>query len=349
MTFSKSVPNERRRCPSEQNTSGSTLFVIAAHVSNRANCALLTDTIRSITCFHPKDPILIVDNNSPNENARNAILAAGNPALHMLRIRRSRGQLGAWRAADAHLRARLTSTSKIASHEDRRLPSLNRIARVVVLQHSTRLTGRVDLIEGCEAVALAGVVGRDANNSWMDPHDRGTKWASEVAASLHISCLPPCTHSHTIRSGKADSPLDWAAAVHSVAIFSRAAWDAMSAMRLWEHDGRHAVKPTQELWHSKTDSEGERKVRIFNNGLEKLTGILLAKLNRNPQPADKCSVPAYRRPLCRYHEGGARACNTTRHHFTGVVKIHGGTFVEGAPVEICSAPQATSKSAPPHS
>jgi len=299
------------------------------------------------------------DNNSPKENARNAILAAGNPVVHVLRIRPSRGQLGAWRAADAHLRARLSSLSKNSIHEEeQRLPRLNRIARVVVLQHSTRLTGRVDLIEGCEAVALAGVIGRNANNSWMDQHDRGMKWASEVAASLRIRCLPPCLHSRTIRSGKAVSkdrvdanqpPLDWAAAVHSVAIFSRAAWDAMSEMRLWEHDGRYAIKPMQELWHSKTDSEGERKVRIFNNGLEKLTGILLSKLNRNPQPADKCSVSAYHRSRCRNDQGRAWACNTTRHHFTGVVKIHGGTFVQGAPVEICAAPQATSNFAPPRS
>ena len=78
-----------------------TLFVVAAHVPNQQNCALLRRTVATIHCFHPQDTVLVVDNNSPPGNVEDALhMSPAELALHVIRpAGPSRAQLGAWAAA----------------------------------------------------------------------------------------------------------------------------------------------------------------------------------------------------------------------------------------------------------
>jgi len=120
----------------------SVLFVIPAHVPNKANCGLLWATLHSLACFHPDEHVLLVDNDSPFDNVRRTVSKAERPRLLLQRCSPSHGPLGAWAAAD-----KLLQSPQGSSYET-----------VVLLQHSTRLLRPfpLPLPVGCAAVTLMG-------------------------------------------------------------------------------------------------------------------------------------------------------------------------------------------------
>jgi hypothetical protein len=75
------------------------LFVIAAHVPDAQNAALLRETLLSISKWHPACPILCVDNASPPGAVQTALRGLLFPLpnailLHSLAV--SHGQVGSW-------------------------------------------------------------------------------------------------------------------------------------------------------------------------------------------------------------------------------------------------------------
>ena len=60
----------RRPCERTSNASRlpAALIVIMAHITDEYNCGLLGAAILSVRCFHPKDEVLVVDNDSPHNN-----------------------------------------------------------------------------------------------------------------------------------------------------------------------------------------------------------------------------------------------------------------------------------------
>lgn len=174
-----------------------TLFVVAAHVPNQQNCALLRRTVATIHCFHPQDTVLVVDNNSPPGNVEDALhMSPAELALHVIRpAGPSRAQLGAWAAAWHWLQAAKSRAAAMT------------YARFALLQHSTILLGPLPPpLPGCDATALAGsefwltekmraYSHGEPHPKWFNPNkylNRDMGYASAVAEALDIPCLPPC-------------------------------------------------------------------------------------------------------------------------------------------------------------
>ena len=316
--------------------SSALLFVIAAHITDDRNCDILGRTLRSIQCYHPGDDarVLVVDNESPAGNVEAAVAAARSIAGRVI-IRRedtSRGQLGSWAVADRFLRA-----------------SLRRPQSVILMQHSTVLAAPVHLPRGCSAAALAEPVNRTSGGSWLQAEEGGMRWATAVAEGLHVHCAAPCTfrtlpsryYSSSDRAwaSKRGPVLEWAAAAHAVLCLSWRAWQRLAAMRLWpvtEALGYAApLRALAPLWRHAPCAEGgirtllpcldssTIKLHTINGGLEKLAGILLAKLNEDAMVNAHLDRDADV-DVVRGRVDGLDGCFLPR----GVLKVHGMTFHE---------------------
>ena len=91
------------------------LFVLVAHVPDDRNAALFRASLRSIRCHHPRDAILIVDNDSPapgvvgilngrDVSPRQEGAEGGTHGpVRLSRRAPSLGVLSAWAAADEAL------------------------------------------------------------------------------------------------------------------------------------------------------------------------------------------------------------------------------------------------------
>jgi hypothetical protein len=254
------------------------LFVVAAHVPDGRNCDLLAQTLASIACFHPGQIVLVVDNASPLGAVDASIAAAQSRSkasgAHVVRQNVSRGQIGAWAAAD-----RVLSEGWLRDDQ----PEL-----IVLLQHSTALARPVVLPVRCEAAALSTMVNVSAGGGWLAATEYGMQWASAVAEAVRISCAPPCTRGvlpsrfaapvpspHSSRA-----PLEWAAASHAVLALSRAAFERLATLRMWPRAELQPVRAMAEMWKRAPCQNGgvrvilpcadARTIRVglINGGLE---------------------------------------------------------------------------------
>jgi len=162
---------------------------------------------------------------------------------------------------------------------------LQLVTHVVLLQHSTKLSGPLFMRPGCHALALGGIlprlVARNHTNRelrhWMSPRQQSMQWVSQIASELMINCLYPCNItgdaptprlSPRVRHGSNSAiqarlritraivsplsakPLDWAVALHSALLLSRPAWDRLSSMRLWARSGQSPlpIRSLRHLW-----------------------------------------------------------------------------------------------------
>ena len=174
--------------------SRSTLFVVAAHVPDSLNRALLAETLRSIALFHPGQPILVVDNASPPGHLPSALKDVSHIGRVLVRTHSvSHGPLGAFQQADELLRG-----------SELQPPP----GRVVLLQHSTRLTRTLPQTPaGCAGLALGGTAFANMSAtasrsrlsatsapwpaSWLSRSSPSMKWASAKAHALRMLRGPP--------------------------------------------------------------------------------------------------------------------------------------------------------------
>lgn len=236
---------------------GATLFVVTAHLPNPANCALLRRTLRSIRCYHPTDPILIVDNASPFRGNVGSAAASFERVL-IVRQAHSFGQLGAWRVAD-ELLLNLTRPSNAEALDAMPLPFARQpIHSIAVLQHSTRLAGPLSFIPGCRVVSLGG------SARWYMPTDdeqqdtpsnarpikvynltpANLQFASTVAREAGIECIAPCSYPNgTARL----HGIHWEPVWHSAAIFSRSGWEDLARLGLWPRNHLTSLASPEKL------------------------------------------------------------------------------------------------------
>ena len=259
------------------------LFVLAAHIPDSYNRDLLNATLHSILLHHPNSPTLLVDNASPDDSiVPSAIAALPVAAREFIMLRRqqvSHGMLGSWHEADAYLRRD------------------NKIARIVLLQHSTRLLRPLPPVDGsCVAIALGGT---EANHSsaWLSHTSASMKWASAKANQLKLPCGPQCRLSRNAAATLDqvcthwEACDDWSAALHSTLLLSRTGFTKLSEMGLWPRLNSHGKLVhissfSRSVWQT---THGESKVAMPHAGLEILAGILIARLNNYPTPPDRCS------------------------------------------------------------
>ena len=236
---------------------GATLFVVTAHLPNAVNCALLQRTLRSIRCYHPTDPILVVDNASPFRGNVGSAAASFENVL-IVRQAHSFGQLGAWRVAD-ELFLNLTRSSNAEALDAMPLPFTRQpIHSIAVLQHSTRLAGPLSFIPGCRVVSLGG------HARWYMPTDdeqqdmssnahpinvynvtpTTLQFASTVAREASIECIAPCSYPNgTARL----HGIHWEPVWHSAAIFSRSGWEDLARLGLWPRNHLTSLAPPEKL------------------------------------------------------------------------------------------------------
>lgn len=236
---------------------GATLFVVTAHLPNAVNCALLQRTLRSIRCYHPTDPILVVDNASPFRGNVGSAAASFENVL-IVRQAHSFGQLGAWRVAD-ELFLNLTRSSNAEALDAMPLPFTRQpIHSIAVLQHSTRLAGPLSFIPGCRVVSLGGharwYMPTDDEQQDMSSNAHPIKvynvtpttlqFASTVAREAGIECIAPCSYPNgTARL----HGIHWEPVWHSAAIFSRSGWEDLARLGLWPRNHLTSLAPPEKL------------------------------------------------------------------------------------------------------
>ena len=351
-------PRSQIECaPAEQQATSRVriLFVLTSFIADQRNCAVLANTLASIGCHHPREAVLVVDNASPPGAVNASIGAAGEGArasvLQVVRESFSRGQLGAWAAADRFLHTAVDGSGS------RLQPEL-----IVLLQHSTPLAAPLRMPRGCHAVALSTMINASRGGAWLSTADPGMKWASAVAQAVNISCTVPCTQQQMEAAGEARlgmtsteaNPLasqpftllahagrpavPWAGAAHGVLALTRGAWRHLTALRLWPSPDKHhpAAQPMGHMWRPQPCAElcpkgscsrgpvtlpctsdhdhGVLNAGLMNGGLEKLAGILLAHLNQQqaPHPAQLEQQP----------QATADACYLEM----AVAKVHGSNW-----------------------
>ena len=360
------VEHDRHICREPGPATPSILFVIAAHVADVRNCAILANTLASIGCHHPGEAILIVDNASPSSRAVESSIAESGIGTRaaLLRIAPenfSRGQLGSWAAADRFLQ----DQADLAVGQLR-----ERLSMVALLQHSTPLAAPLRLPSGCEAAALSTLVDGTNGGLWMASNESGMKWASAVAEAAQMDCAPPCTRGLLpqrlverrpdpgggMGTASVEHAFEWAAAAHGVLALSSVAWKGLLKLRLWPSGPngaqQPALRPLAQLWSSRPcaptcwrgecwrgvrgvlpchgDGDVAVNVGLINGGMEKLAGILLAYLNLYSLPLDG---DRERRPAA-VSRGGARGPRTSPtsrptaacYIQDAVHKIHGGNL-----------------------
>lgn len=271
------------------------LFVISAHLTNKANAALLRSALRSLRCHHPRDSVLIVDNDSPHPGVagtlaldRNLMEASEEALYGVVRITRrkpSLAVLSAWAAADEALR----------------LPHLygfpRDIDRVIFMQHSMRLCQPVPPPpNGCAATALSGFLntrciqmGRSGGR-WCGRTEHYTQelgWVSQLAEAAGIACDTPC-HRRGPPCGKEHPCVRWASATHWAIAYTREGFHRFASYQLWPplsgswelpQAARDIIQDPEHRW-----SNGSTRVRPVSSGdfivgLERLAGLTLAWLN----------------------------------------------------------------------
>ena len=360
-----------RNCTAwRNNASERSAIVIAAHIADSRNCAILANTLASVACHEPGAAVLIVDNASPPGAVEASVAAAGTAVrsqvsdLTISHERLSRGQLGAWAAADRYVH-KLNASGGPPAHQ------------VVLLQHSTALAQAVRFRPRCAAVALSTLVDRTSGGGWLDAREKGMVWASAVAEVARIACASPCTRGNVPARlmvsppGRASStgsssarPMEWAAASHAVLALTRSGWDQLTSFRLWPSPSgqRGPAKAMEPLWQDKPcarhcldsnvcwrgvrgtvpclDHDEGINVGLINGGMEKFAGIALAHLNgaHDTRPhvheeykqAGAGYAGAHARKHAHAHAHGTHA--PTSHVAAacyiqdGVWKTHGGNF-----------------------
>jgi hypothetical protein len=263
----------------------------------------------------------VVDNASPEGNVEHSLQSAAPSRVHVHIVRAegpSRAQLGSWAAAWQWLQA----------------PARPSFQRFVLLQHSTLLLRPLPPPRpGCAATALDGILGyvnlmirkyalQAPMHKWFDPHkylNRDMEYASAVAESIGIPCLPPCVTTNTrctnwdysaearstpwrraLELGAAESRkcLSWGTVPHSVLALSLQGWETLVSLRLWPQGvARPVVREMRFLWSlsaangtvplsaNGSSNPVERAMAGRSTwgvnivGLERLSGVLLAAIN----------------------------------------------------------------------
>ena len=282
-------------------------FVIAAHIPDDHNRALLRATIGSIDTHHPGEPTLVVDNASPSPGL---VLSTLVPARMLVASRRqavSHGMLGSWHEADIVLRAaESTSAGRGSKHERAILDGLplafvsrlrSGVTHVALLQHSTRLLRPLPfgaLSGPCAAVALAGTQNTHGSD-WLGRTSVSMRWASAKAHELRTPCGPQCAATRRPEPppgvcSRWDECEDWSAALHSTILLTRSGFATLASYGLWPSMSAHG-----KLVHNTSFSRaawgvahGESVLTMPHAGLEILSGIVMARLNQWPHPPDRC-------------------------------------------------------------
>ena len=314
----------------ERHLAGTTLFVLAAHVPTPLNCFYLQQTVTSIQRYHPQDPILVVDNESPHDNVRAALSRSTPGLVTIVREDSSHGQLGSWAAAWRWLTAASRS---------------NEFERMVLLQHSTRLTAPLPMpLAGCDATSLNGLIPVTGKLRY----NRDMVLAAAVAAALDIPCAPPCATScapcsprwqprasnDSLPTGSASRNscvcLAWQSNVDSTLMLTRQGWDALVRYRMWPQGSQPAVAELEPFWSWEALPAW---LAVFRSppeaqkvALERLSGILLAAINSNssslrttahdplPSALPRCKMQGYlHKTHGRTTANNSSAGNTSSH------------------------------------
>ena len=237
-----------------------TLFVVAAHVPDAANAALLTSTLLSIHEHHTSSPILVVDNASPSDGVSSTIAAL--PQLLRSRVvlstqRVSRGQVGSWQVADALLGGdvayALSSSSSMPAAFVQHVSAPNAIEKIVLLQHSTRLVAPLPrtLPHGCHAIAVGGALRDTSTRAWLSRSNTDMRWASQRANMLRVPCGPTCAQERAQQAQQQHSSddssdqcprwetcSDWSTALHAAIALDRVGWSKLRRYGLWPQPAR---------------------------------------------------------------------------------------------------------------
>ena len=74
--------------------------MIVAHVQDATNAALLLNTVSSVRCFHPGEPIIVIDNDSPPDLVERVLAKENYDELRIIRQVPSIAWLAAMMVAD---------------------------------------------------------------------------------------------------------------------------------------------------------------------------------------------------------------------------------------------------------
>ena len=210
----------RAPCTHARKSGFISLWMITAHVEDAVNGALLAQTVSSVQCFHPLEPIVVVDNDSPR-GLVDAVLASKYESLRIIRQVPSIASLASMMVAD-----------DLLGGPDRP----GNWDRVVFLMHSTHLCSALPGPKpGCEAMMLAGMVRMARPNqvfsaSKLPPR---SSWIGQAAEAMGLSLCG----THAMGTGC----LAWGSANHAVVSFTRRGWTTVSRLRVWPReadDGR---------------------------------------------------------------------------------------------------------------
>ena len=247
------------------------LFVIAAHVPSKKNCAYLARTVHTILLNHRKANVLVVDNDSPQGNigaALNIFVEAGFASqLHVsAKQAPSRGQLGSWLAAYAMLQSG-GALGKLS------------IDRVLVLQHSTRLlVAAPTRPPNCSAASLSGHRASDfeLNRQREYRRDGPNALFSAIAANaLHVTCQPPCLNASSWQpiAENTVGARPWTMVPHATLDFSYRGFLALGDA-LTRGPGAHEIDQLYKRMDAK-----QIPLKELNGQLERFGGLMMAWLN----------------------------------------------------------------------
>jgi hypothetical protein len=263
-----------------------TLFVIVSFLPDERNRAIFVRTLQSVRCFHPHDPVLVVDNASPGDNValavadalRGSAINGSSRAVRVTRRERSLAILTAWAAADDVLNEWPPSAEWGEGME-----------RIVFLQHSTRLCRPMPskFKQGCAAVALSG---QWTMTGFRRSHFRARlPWVSMLAETVGIACSSPCER-RGLQCGAQQRCWDWGSLTHWTAAFTREGWERLASLQLWPRregapwalarEAQEFILNASHPWRNITDGTYQFATQTeWIVGFERLTGIIAAAIN----------------------------------------------------------------------
>lgn len=213
------------------------LWVITAHAHDALNAQLLQQSVASVRCFHPHEPIVVVDNDSPPGVVAAALRSERYPGLRIVRQVPSVGQLAGMMVADelwgaVFEHANLDGTGRVGSRAYPR----RRVEQLVFLMHSTHLCRALPpRREGCDAMAIGGALPMASAGRMFNARKvpRSGSWIAKTTAAMGLSLCG--VHVRPSRNATpAPACLAWSSALHSSIVISRDAWDYIRRhLRVW--------------------------------------------------------------------------------------------------------------------
>lgn len=271
------------------------LFIVAAHTSSSNNCRLLLNTLKSVRRFHPGEPIIVVDNDSPWDMTN--VSTTNIDLIRVVRLVPGRGQLGA-----------LEVGAQLLEDNEFMATASKTWSGVVLLQHSTSLIRKFQVVPRCGVVALMDMFDParykrlEGKLHVRDPSEN-VDYECNIARELfHRELDKPCKTQNSTQLS-----LSWNAASHGVVYVSRDALKHLKSMRLFVIPKQESpVHSVARMWDDVLS--GETLMLLRNQGWERLAGM-----------------------ITYYFQKRSRPCVSTVVH-----KEHGRSFFDNAPsIDVC--------------